>query len=130
MPALPSCTVTTPRLWLLRGAYLLIVVGLGLTNLPALFDHEALSRGVIPSLLAGIWLLALLGLYQPLKMLPLLLFELAWKLIWFFAYGLPQWLSGHQPETFGGDFQAILLGVILMPIVIPWGFVYRQYFRG
>ena len=54
-------------------------------------------------------------------MLPLLLFEFAWKMIWLLDYGLPQWSSGQLPPTFAGDFQAIAAGVILMPIVIPWG---------
>jgi hypothetical protein len=27
------------------------------------------------------------------------------------------------------DFQNIAFGVILMPIVIPWGYVYRHYIR-
>jgi hypothetical protein len=53
-------------------------------------------------------------------MLPLLLFELAWKWIWFLAFGLPQWLSGQVPATFGEDVPAITFGVILMPLVIPW----------
>jgi hypothetical protein len=62
-------------------------------------------------------------------MLPLLLFELAWKTIWLLDYGLPQWSSGRLPPTFAGDFQAIAAGVILMPIVIPWGYVYRRYIK-
>jgi hypothetical protein len=31
-----------------------------------------------------------------------------------------------MPATFTEDFQNIAFGVILMPIVIPWGFVYRH----
>ena len=82
---------------------------------------------MIPSLLGAIWLLAFLGLKHPLKMLPLLLFEPAWKAIWLFDYGLPQWTSGQIPPTWPEDIKAIAAGVILMPIVIPWGYVYRQY---
>ncbi len=59
--------------------YLLLAVGLGASNLPELISHGLTSRGVIPSMLGGIWLLALLGLRYPLQMLPLLMFECAWK---------------------------------------------------
>lgn len=119
--------VSLLRLYVLRAAYLLLVVGLGAMILPQLFSHEPMSRGVIPSLLGAVWLLAIVGLRYPLQMLPLLIFELAWKTIWLVVYGSPQWFAGHVPPTFGEDFKAILLGVILMPIVIPWGYVYRHY---
>ena len=117
------------RLYLLRAAYLLLVVGLGLMIVPVLIQHEPMARGVIPSLLGGVWLLAIVGLFRPLQMLPLLMFELVWKTIWLCAFGLPQWSAGHVPETFAGDMKAIGLGVILMPIVIPWGYVYRHYVK-
>jgi hypothetical protein len=115
------------RIYLLRAAYLLLVVGLGLMIVPVLVQHEPMARGVIPSLLGGVWLLAIVGLFRPLQMLPLLMFELVWKTIWLCAFGLPQWLAGHVPETFAGDIKAIGIGVILMPVVIPWDYVYRHY---
>jgi hypothetical protein len=126
---LPEDDVSLTRLYLLRAAYLLLVVGLGANNLPELVSHDPAARGVIPSLLGGIWLLAFLGLKHPLKMLPLLMFELGWKTIWLFDYGLPQWRSGQMPPTWPVDFKAIAAGVILMPIVIPWGYVYRRYVK-
>ena len=121
--------VSLVRLYVLRATYLLLVVGLGATIVPPLIDHAPTARGVIPSLLGGVWLLAFIGLKYPLQMLPLLMFEFAWKTIWLFAFGLPQWSTGQIPPTFAEDFQNIVLGVILMPIVIPWGYVYRRYIR-
>jgi len=121
--------VSLIRLYILRATYLLLIVGLGAVNLPQLLSHEAGARGVIPSLLGALWLLAFIGLRYPLQMLPLLLFEFAWKAIWLFDYGLPQRLSGQAPPTFTDDFPAILAGVILMPLVIPWGYVFRHYVK-
>jgi hypothetical protein len=121
--------VSLARLYVLRATYLLLVVGLGATIVPPLIDHAPMARGVIPSLLGGVWLLAFIGLKYPLQMLPLLMFEFAWKTIWLLAFGLPQWSAGQMPPTFAEDFRAIAAGVILMPIVIPWGYVYRHYIR-
>lgn len=121
--------VSLLRLYVLRATYLLLVVGLGASNLPELISHEPTARGVIPSVLGGVWLLALLGIRYPLQMVPLLLFELAWKTVWLLDYGLPQWRSGQAPATFAEDFKAITAGVILMPLVIPWGWVFRHYFK-
>ena len=124
-----SDEVSLVRLYVLRATYLLLVVGLGLMIVPELFSHEPMARGVIPSLLGAVWLLAFVGLRYPLQMLPLLMFEFAWKTIWLIAYGLPQWSSGQLPPTFAEDFTAIAAGVILMPIVIPWVYVYRHYVK-
>ena len=121
--------VSLLRLYVLRATYLLLVVGLGATIVPVILNHELMARGAIPSLLGGVWLLAFVGLRYPLQMLPLLMFEFAWKTIWLVAFGLPQWFSGQLPPTFVDDFQAIVAGVILMPIVIPWGYVYRRYIK-
>lgn len=121
--------VSLLRLYVLRATYLLLVVGLGSVAVPVLFPHEPMARGVIPSLLGGVWLLAFVGLRYPLQMVPLLLFEFAWKTVWLLAFGLPQWSSGQFPPTFGEDFQSIIFGVVLMPIVIPWGYVFRRYIK-
>ena len=121
--------VSLARLYVLRATYLLLVVGLGAMILPSLLRHEPLARGVIASLLGAVWLLAFVGLRYPLQMLPLLMFELVWKTIWLFAFGLPQWSSGQVPPTFAEDFSNIVFGVVLMPLVIPWGYVYRHYVK-
>lgn len=119
--------VSLLRLYVLRATYALLVIGLGATILPSLVSHEPLARGVIPSLLGALWLLAFLGLRYPLQMLPLLLFEFVWKAIWLLDFGLAQYLSGQRPPTFAEDFFNIAIGVVLMPLVIPWGHVWHHY---
>lgn len=121
--------VSLARLYVLRATYLLLVVGLGAMIVPDILSHTLLSRGVIASLLGALSALAFLGLRYPLEMLPLLLFEFAWKLIWTLGYGLPQWSAGQLPPTFAEDSVNIVAGVILMPFVIPWGYVWRHYVK-
>ena len=121
--------VSLARIYVLRATYLLLVIGLGGMIVPDVVSHPVVSRGVIPSLLGAVWVLAFVGLKYPLKMLPLLMFEFAWKSIWMLAYGLPQWYAGQLPATFAEDSFNIGVGVILMPLVIPWGYVYRHYVK-
>lgn len=121
--------VSLARIYVLRATYLLLVIGLGGMIVPEVVSHPVISRGVIPSLLGAVWVLAFVGLKYPLKMLPLLMFEFAWKSIWMLAYGLPQWYAGQLPATFAEDSFNIGVGVILMPLVIPWGYVYRHYVK-
>jgi len=125
----PESEVSLARLYVLRAAYLLLVFGVGAMILPSLLRHEPSARGVIASLLGAVWVLAFLGLRYPLQMLPLLMFELVWKTIWLIDFGLPQWSSRQLPPTFAEDFPNILFGVLLMPLVIPWGYVHRHYVK-
>lgn len=121
--------VSLARRYALRATYLLLIVGLGAMIVPEILNHPLSSRGVIASLLGALWVLAFVGLKHPLEMLPLLLFEFAWKAIWMIAYGLPQWFAGEFPPTFAEDLFNIAIGVILMPMVIPWGYVWRRYVK-
>ena len=117
------------RIYVLRAMYLLLVIGLGAMIVPDIVSHPLISRGVIASLLGAVWLLAFIGLRYPLEMLPLLMFEFTWKALWTVSYGLPQWLAGQLPPTFAEDAFNIGFGVILTPLVIPWGYVYRHYVK-
>lgn len=123
--------VSTLRLALLRGMYLLLAVGLGLTIWPSILapqDAAADPHSVIDALLGGLSLMSLLGLRHPLRMLPLLLFELAWKIIWV-ATALPLWRADAL-DAYGRDtLFACMMGVVLVPLVVPWGHVYRTYLR-
>jgi len=128
-PAPVESEVSLARLYLLRAMYLVLVIGGGIAFLPQLFGHEPTARGVIPSMLAAMWLLACFGLRYPLQMLPILLFELAWKTIWLIDYGLPQWMAGVNTPQFKEDFKAIALGPVIFMLIIPWGYVIRHYLK-
>jgi hypothetical protein len=123
--------VSTLRLYLLRAMYLFMALGLAIFELPALLHPEDLSRldGVILSVLGAFALLAILGIRYPIKMLPLLLFEFVWKSIWVLIFGLPLLLSGRLDPGTTETLTACLMGVLLVPLVTPWGYVLKHYLR-
>ena len=126
--AAAASEVSLVRLYILRAMYLVLVIGLGAMIVPEVVSHELTSRGVIPALLGAVWLLAFLGLRYPIEMLPLLMFELAWKAIWMIFYGMPQWFAGRYPPTFAEDMFNIAFGAVLL-FVIPWGHVWRRFVK-
>jgi len=122
--------VSTLRLYLLRGMYLLIVVGLALTVWPYILSPPDLIAGpksVARALLGALAVMSLLGLRYPLQMLPLLLFELLWKVIWVVASAIPMWLGPGLDEYASESLFACLMGVVIVPLVIPWGYAVRHY---
>jgi hypothetical protein len=121
--------VSLPRLYLLRLGYLVIAVGLVLTKWPLLLNHPEpwpLIEGVETSMLVALSLLWFLGVHYPLQMLPVLLFELAWKFIWMAVVVLPLWTARQLDPATLQVFSACL--VVVIPLaVIPWRYAVRQY---
>jgi hypothetical protein len=124
--------VSTFRLYLMRAMYLLICVGLGSEIWPLMIHHAKpwdLMHGVACSLLAALSAIMALGVRYPLRMLPMLLFELFWKAIWLVAIALPLWSAqGLDTDTLD-TFKACLMGVVLCLIVIPWPYVLATYVK-
>jgi len=121
--------VSTLRLYLLRAMYLLIAVGLGLTIWPGILAPGNASHmgSVVRSMLGALALMALWGVRYPVKMLPLLLFEFTWKVIWVVAFGLVPWLGGGLDAARQETLFECLMGVVLVPLAVPWGYVLREY---
>ena len=82
--------------------------------------------GVVASLLTAMSLLAFLGLRYPVRLLPLLLFESAWKLIWLSVVALPALMTGDV-DTATRDVLTSCLWVVIILAVTPWGYAWRQY---
>ena len=115
------------RLYVLRATYLLFAVGLGSGIWPGIVHHPPTAHGIAPSLLAGLSALWVLGIRYPLRMLPLLLFELVWKSIWLIAFALPLW-SAHQMDADTWQSVKTFLGsVVVVSIAMPWPYVFANY---
>lgn len=122
-------SVSLFRLYALRVAYLILGGGLAIYIWPTVFHHTpaaAASRGIQLSLLAGLGAMGLLGLRYPVKMIPILLFELFWKATYLIAFALPLWRAHQITDAIAADVQAVLMVVIFLPL-IPWVYVWREY---
>ena len=125
--------VSLPRLYVLRAMYLilfLLVPQMTAARMIYTTQTFAASDGwaFTACLLAALSLLSALGLRYPLKMLPLLLFELAWKLVWLARVALPLWATGKVNEALIGNTVATVT-VVLVAAAIPWRFVAATYVK-
>lgn len=121
--------LVTWRANLLRAGYLLLIVGLGLTVWPSILDPTkawASDRGVIVSMLGALSLLALVGLRHPVRMLPLLFWEITWKTLWLLRVALPLWVGGRLDAAAAETAMECLMAA-LIALVIPWDHVLRAY---
>ena len=123
--------ISLVRLNLLRVAYALLAFGLGATVWPAIVDPSTiwpLQSGVVFAMLGALSLLSILGLRYPLQLLPLLLFEMAWKAIWLLRMAWPLW-STHQMDAATTQTLKDVLPIVLFPLLIPWSYVLKHYLR-
>jgi hypothetical protein len=118
--------VSLARLYVMRAAALLGIWGL-LPVIRSLFDHAPMDRGVQNALIGSLWVMAIFALRYPLKMVPVLLFEMLWKTVWLLAFGLPQWSNGVGSPRLSHDLWDIGAFPIVCAVVIPWGYVWRHY---
>ncbi len=121
--------VSLLRLYALRAAYLFVAAGLAATVWPLLITHSPqwpLMNGVVCSMLGALSVLAAFGIRYPLQMLPVLLFEVAWKSIWLIAVALPLWSANQLDARTWETVRDCALVAILIPI-IPWRYVIAQY---
>jgi hypothetical protein len=128
--ARPARDLPLYRLYLLRALFLLIGLGQGSQTWPAIIRHTKpwdLWHGVGMSFLGALTLLCFVGVRHPVKMLPLMIFEGVWKLIWVLAVWLPLRLAHDIDADTADSAFSIFMGVVLVPIVLPWGFIWKNY---
>ncbi|GAA1530972.1 hypothetical protein [Kribbella lupini] len=123
--------LATWRLHLMRCGYAFMGVGIAVVKWPVLVqDARSLPvmDSVVACVLTAMSLLAFLGLRHPTRMLPILLLEVGWKVIWVSAVAVPQWIAGDlNAEARGVLFRCAFVVVILA--VIPWRYAWRRYAR-
>jgi len=126
----PATELSLMRLHLMRAGYLLMGVGLVLVKWPLLPQARTLGlyEGVTLCLLVAMSLLAFLGLRYPVKLLPVLLFESAWKLLWLGLVALPKAIDGNVDAAVSGVAVNCSLVIVILA-VIPWGYVWANYVR-
>jgi hypothetical protein len=118
------------RLHLMRAGYLLMGLGLAVVKWPLLPGAASLPlyEGVTLCLLTTLSLLALLGVRHPVALLPVLLLESAWKLLWLLLVALPRAARGDlDPGT--AEVVASCSVVVVILAVVPWRHVWRRYVR-
>lgn len=126
---------TTPvvsrwRIHALRFVYLLIAVGLSSFVWQQLIFESSdwsLMRGIAKCMFGALALLAAIGIRYPLQMLPIMLFEMLWKAIWIVAIALPAGLNGRWIIVESTFYECV--GIALIFVIMPWRYVWTQYFR-
>ena len=84
------------------------------------------ALGLAKSMLGALALLSFLGVRYPLQMLPLMIYELAWKTTWMMAIALPAWLGNRMTDGIENLFYDCI-GVVIVYLAIPWRYAFARF---
>jgi hypothetical protein len=119
------------QLWGLRLFFLLMLVLVTPTAWNVLLTHQGPwdpLRGIAFAVWATYPALAVFGLIQPLRWLPLMFFTLGYKAIWLAFIAYPLWQAGTLWGTPTGEIAGSFLALPLLAAVVPWGYARRSFF--
>ncbi|WP_015049132.1 hypothetical protein [Simiduia agarivorans] len=82
------------------------------------------------SVWAAFSVLALVGIFRTVEMIPVLLLEIVYKVLWLILVVYPLWRSNELVGS-GVEETAFAFGLVILPILaMPWGYVFNRYVMG
>lgn len=133
----PDCVrydgVRPINIWLMRVLYLLMSTFLAMDVWGYVLGHRgvwASQEALAWSVWAGFSTLAILGVFHPLRMIPILLLKIFYKTMWLILVALPLWRAGTLAGSKVEENTYVFLLVIIPYLILPWGYVFRTYVIG
>ncbi|WP_404340182.1 hypothetical protein [Pseudoalteromonas mariniglutinosa] len=88
------------------------------------------NEAVAWSVWAAFSTLALLGIFRTVEMIPLLLFEIFYKVLWLILVAYPLWQTNKLVGS-GFEDTAFAFSLVVLPILaVPWHYVVNHYVLG
>ncbi|MGB8064109.1 MAG: hypothetical protein WCF26_19615 [Candidatus Sulfotelmatobacter sp.] len=119
------------NIYLLRLLYVLMFFWLGKITWAHILTHlgpwEPINA-VAWCVWTGFATLAGIGIVRPVKMLPIVLLEIFYKVLWLILVAYPLWSKGTLAGSPAEDITSQFLWVILPIVAVPWGYVFENYF--
>lgn len=121
------------NIYFMRLIYVLMFFVLGKDVWGYILTHEGPWQemdAVAWSVWAAFSALALLGIFRTVEMIPLLLLEIFYKVIWLIIFAWPL-ASSDQLAGSGSEETVFAFGLVILPIMaMPWGYVVKRYVMG
>jgi hypothetical protein len=118
------------NIYLLRLLYILMFFVLGKDTWTHILTHQG-PWDPTDAVAWCVWTtfatLAGLGIIRPLKMLPILLLEIFYKVLWLILVAYPLWSKGTLAGSPAEGITSAFLWVILPIVAVPWGYVFVNY---
>jgi hypothetical protein len=118
------------NIYLLRLLFLLIVVFVRSDSLSAILTHKGPwdhIRAAAVCLWAAYSILSIFRADHPLKWLPIVLFEIVYKIIWLVIVAYPLWSTNQLAGSPAEEMTYAFAWVVLPIVAMPWAYAFRTY---
>ncbi|HTF19893.1 MAG TPA: hypothetical protein VK658_17595, partial [Chryseolinea sp.] len=119
------------QIYLLRAVFTLTLIFIGMFSWTAIINHEGAWKpvnAVAFCMWAAYSTMSVLGIIKPLKMLPIIVLQVFYKIVWLSIVAYPLWvrdeLAGSDAEQMTSDFMWVIMPIVAM----PWGYFLRSFF--
>lgn len=118
------------NIYLLRVLYVLMAVFVGKDAWTYLLTYEG-SWNPLEAVTWCVWAafsaFAVLGIFRPVKIIPIILFEIFYKILWLIIVAYPLWSTGQLQGSSAEDITHAFLWVLLPIVAVPWGHVWKNF---
>ncbi|SEN42708.1 hypothetical protein SAMN04488505_110127 [Chitinophaga rupis] len=121
------------NIYLLRLLFFLMFVFVTYDSWSYILQH----KGPWNNLEAAAWCMwgsysaiSFIGVIRPLKMLPIILFEVIYKVTWLMVVAYPLWIKNELAGSSAEGMTNVFMWVILPIVAMPWGYFFKTYILG
>lgn len=121
------------NIYALRLLFALMTVFLSYDSWMHIVNHKG-NWEVTDAVAWTVWLaygaVSWIGVLRPLKMLPLVLLEIVYKVAWLFVVSFPLWKNNELAGSPAEYTTSVFIFVILPALFMPWRYFFRVYILG
>lgn len=121
------------HIYFLRTLFLLMFLFVGYDSWSYILRHEGPwdpFKAVGWCMFASYSLLAGIGVFRPLKMLPIVLFMIVYKGLWLAAVAYPLWAANQLAGSPAEGMAKIFMWLPVAILFVPWRYVLDHYLLG
>jgi hypothetical protein len=121
------------NIYLLRLLFTLMFLFLTYDSWTHIFNHT----GPWENANAAAWcmwgsysVISFIGILRPLKMLPIVLFEIVYKIAWLAIVAYPLWVNNELIGSPAEGMTRVFVWVVLPIVAMPWRYFFRTHILG
>lgn len=114
----------------LRTLFLLMFLFVGFDAWSALLGHQGAwdpIRAAALCMFASYATLSGIGVFRPLKMLPIVVFMVVYKSVWLMVVAYPLWSAGELAGSSAEGMANIFIWVVVPALLVPWRFAFERF---
>lgn len=118
------------NIYLLRSLYFLMLFFVGSEAWMSIINHQGQwdhVKAVAFCVWAAYSTLSVLGLFHPLKMLPIILFMIFYKTLWLIVVAYPLWRANALAGSPADEMAHVFIWVFVVYLIVPWKYVFQNY---